>query len=161
MSGISVYLLSIVGVFMLSVLLDLMLSDGKMAKYIKGIMGLVLIFVIVSPLPKLLKSDFSFATLFNEEVGISGEYQEVFQNQQKRLVEQKLKTLLSQNGFSGTEIQIWGEYTENKLQINYIFVDLKNLVLSKESEHINKYEAITTLLIEQTGVDEGQVVFSD
>ena len=160
MSGISVYLLSIVGVSMLSVLLDLMLIDGKMAKYIKSIMGIVLIFVIVSPLPKLLKSDFNFSS-FYDDFSLNQEYQEVFQNQQKSVIEQKFETMLSQKGFLGTEIQIWGEYEENKLQINYIFVDLKNLVLSKENEHINKYEAIKTLLIEQTGVDEGRVVFSD
>lgn len=48
---------SIVGVICLGILLEIVLPQGKSAKYVKGAFSLLIIFVIAAPLPKLLKSD--------------------------------------------------------------------------------------------------------
>ena len=161
MSEISTYLLSIVGATLLYVLLDLIVSDGKIAKYTKSIMGLVLVFVIVSPLPKLLKTKLDFSSVMEEGISLNQEYQEVFAEQQKSLMEKRLINILKEEGYEGVELEIWGNNVDGNLQINYIFVDLKNLVISQNLEHINYYEAIKNLLIKHLGVDEGQVIFGD
>ena len=54
------WIISIVCVIVLGVLLEIVLPKGKMAKYVKGTFALVVIFVIVSPLPKLLKKEWNF-----------------------------------------------------------------------------------------------------
>ena len=54
------WIVSIVCVVILGILLEIVLPKGKMAKYIKGTFSLLVIFVIVSPLPKLLKQEFKF-----------------------------------------------------------------------------------------------------
>lgn len=51
------WLMGIVGVVAIGVLLDILLPSGEINKYIKGIFGIVVVFVIVAPLPKLLKGD--------------------------------------------------------------------------------------------------------
>lgn len=51
------WLMGIVGVVAVGVLLDILLPSGEINKYIKGIFGIVVVFVIVAPLPKLLKGD--------------------------------------------------------------------------------------------------------
>ena len=53
------WLLKITGVIVLSTLSSLLIPNGQTKKYVKGIFALITLFVLVSPLPKLLKSDFS------------------------------------------------------------------------------------------------------
>ncbi len=52
------WIMSIVGVICLGVLIEIVLPDGKITKYIKGAFSLVVILVIVSPLPSLIGKDF-------------------------------------------------------------------------------------------------------
>ncbi len=56
------WLYSISGVIILSGLLDLVLSEGETKKYVKGIISLIVIFVIIAPLASLLnpKTDSSW-----------------------------------------------------------------------------------------------------
>lgn len=69
----SAWLLKITGVIALSALSSLLIPNGQTKKYVKGIFALITLFVLVSPLPKLLKSDFSgfpnaFDTVYELEI---------------------------------------------------------------------------------------------
>ena len=159
MSEVSAYLLSIVGVVLLSIVLDLVLSDGTTKKYIKSIMSLILIFVLVSPLPKIIKNGVNFSFI-ESSVSLDENYQNVIFEQQKNQLEKNLEKLLADEGFKNVKVSIWAD-NFNGLNINTIFVDLSNLVLSENNQHINKYEAIKILLTKQTGIKEEQVIFND
>ena len=159
MSEVSAYLLSIVGVVLLSIVLDLVLSDGTTKKYIKSIMSLILIFVLVGPLPKIIKNGVNFSFI-ESSVSLDENYQNVIFEQQKNQLEKNLEKLLADEGFKNINISIWAD-NFNGLNINTIFVDLSNLVLSENNQHINKYEAIKILLTKQTGIKEEQVIFND
>ncbi len=54
----SEWIISIVGVIMLGVLLEIVLPDGKTAKYVKGAFSLLVVLAIAAPLPRLFKTDF-------------------------------------------------------------------------------------------------------
>ncbi len=161
MSSVSLYLLSIVGVVMLTVLIDLVMPSGQINKYIKGVMSLVIIFVIASPIPNILKNGIDFSAIFQTSTVVVDEgYMETIKNQQIRTVESSLENLLDTAGISGAEIQIWATLEENKLKISHIFVETSKVVLSEENAHIDKYAVITKLIVGQTGVSEEQVVFN-
>lgn len=161
MSSVSLYLLSIVGVVMLTVLIDLVMPSGQINKYIKGVMSLVIIFVIASPIPNILKNGIDFGSLFQPSTVVMDEgYLETVKRQQIWAVENGLKNLLVASGISGAEIQVWATMEENKLKISHIFVETSNVVLSAEKAHIDKYAVITGLIVGQTGVSEEQVVFN-
>ncbi|MDR0975726.1 MAG: stage III sporulation protein AF [Christensenellaceae bacterium] len=51
----SAWLLSIVGVIVVGAVLEIMLGESGISKFVKGIYGFFILFVIVSPLPKLIK----------------------------------------------------------------------------------------------------------
>lgn len=66
------WLLKITGVIALSALSSLILPSGQTRKYVKGIFALITLYVIISPLPKLLKSDFAnFSGIFENEAELS------------------------------------------------------------------------------------------
>ena len=45
------WILSIAGVICLGILLEIVLSEGKTAKYVKGAFSLLVVIAIVAPLP--------------------------------------------------------------------------------------------------------------
>ena len=93
MSG---WLIGIVGVVSLGVLIEVLLPEGENSKYIKGIFSIIVIFVIISPLPKLAKGDYVKGfTSQTQEIAIdSGYYDDVkasFQSKFKNSVKDKLE----------------------------------------------------------------------
>jgi len=59
------WIMSITGIVLISVLVDIILPEGQTNKYIKGIVGLMVVYVIISPLPKLLKMDLNLINIFD------------------------------------------------------------------------------------------------
>lgn len=53
------WILSISGVICLGILLEIVLPDGKVAKYVKGAFSLLVVLAIAAPLPALVKKNFN------------------------------------------------------------------------------------------------------
>lgn len=68
------WIISITGVIYLGILLDIVLPDGKTTKYIRGAFSLIVILVIVSPLPSLMKKEWKFS--FDDSAFSSSEIDE-------------------------------------------------------------------------------------
>ena len=66
MSSVSAWILSIAGIICISVLLELIMPEGQMNKYIKNIFSFVIVLVIILPLPKLINSDFDSSSMYDE-----------------------------------------------------------------------------------------------
>lgn len=96
------WLMGIVGVVALGVLLDILLPSGEINKYIKGIFGIVVVFVIVAPLPKLF--DKNVEDYLIPKDGIV-EYDEDYVNKinEQRNEEREAKLLVSLNNICTVE----------------------------------------------------------
>ena len=92
MSG---WLIGIVGVVSLGVLIEVLLPEGENSKYIRGIFSIIVIFVIISPLPKLAKGDFvkGFETTTQEIAVDSKYYDSVKEDIQTKLADNLEKKL--------------------------------------------------------------------
>ena len=62
-SSLSGWVLSIAGVISLSVIVELILPEGQLNKYIRGIFSFIIILVIIAPLPSLGGKNFSFSVI--------------------------------------------------------------------------------------------------
>lgn len=104
MSG---WLLGIVGVVSLGVLIELLLPEGENSKYIKGIFAVIVIFVIVSPLPKLLKGgNVSWFNSSGEKIQIDeGYYQQAKDDIQQKLTK-NFEDKLQQEGYNDLSFDI-------------------------------------------------------
>lgn len=69
----SEWIISIVGVIMLGVLLEIVLPEGNTAKYVRGAFSLLVVFAIAAPLPALFGKDFTFS-LDAAAVNVDGAY---------------------------------------------------------------------------------------
>ena len=113
MSG---WLIGIVGVVSLGVLIEVLLPEGENSKYI------IVIFVIISPLPKLAKGDYiNGFTSQKQEISIDEEYYISVKSDIQAKVEDNLKQKLEKSGYNDLsfDIQFDEEYV---FMINKIVV---------------------------------------
>lgn len=127
-------LLPIVGVVLMSLLVDILLPSGQVNKFIKGIFSLVLIIVVITPLVSLLNSDYE-PTLFNSssEIEIDYDYAEDVWSIKNEEKERLIFNLLSENGYTVESVEIEGGYSVDKVTITLSIGDsstIKDLIFS-------------------------------
>jgi len=61
MEAFSSYVLSVAGVILLGVLVNMILPEGSMSKYIQNIFAIIVVFVIVSPVANIVNSSFQIS----------------------------------------------------------------------------------------------------
>ncbi len=109
----SAWLLSIVGVVSLGVLIELLLPEGENSKYIKGIFSVIVIFVIVSPLPKLVKGEnVDWFSPSGGEIQMDDTYYQSAKEDIQRKLIQSVEDKLKENGYNDLsyDIQFDEEY---------------------------------------------------
>lgn len=147
MEFLSGYLLSIVGVVLLTVLIDLILPDGKMAKYVKSVMAIVVVAVIISPIAKLTTTDFDFGKLFSTTTyQVDQVILDNITNLSVAEYERDLEKNLASLGYEDVHISLIVENKDGTQIIKYIYVDLCDFGISEDFEHIDYYTEIKECL---------------
>lgn len=159
MAGITQYVVSIVGIVFLGVLVDVILPDGEMNKFIKGMFALIAVFVIVSPIGKIINSGVNVDNLIEtgETIQIDEDFLKATEKQYIVSVENRLKTRLIDSGFEGVNVKIYAYLSNNVLIIQKVKIDASNMVFTGQNEHINKYAEITKITVDLLNVEESDV----
>ena len=140
----SSYILSIVGVVFLGVLVDVIMPEGEMNKFIKGAFALVAVFVIVSPAVKLFNSDFDIENIFYNQTSIhtDSDFLDATTKQMQKELETVLKVKLQDAGFDNVQVEIVCDLSNNVLEIKKVYIDISKMVINTNMTHINKYTEI-------------------
>ena len=103
----SAWLIGIVGVVSLGVLIEVLLPEGENSTYIKGIFSIIVIFVIISPLPKLAKGEKldGFSPTGNI-IEIDEEYYYSVKDSVQLSVKENLEKKLKEKGYNDLSIDI-------------------------------------------------------
>ncbi len=128
MSG---WILSIVGVVAVGVLVDILLDDKDLGKYIKGIFGIIVVLVILDPLPKMLKNnkkvDFNQKSS-NIEMD-KGAYSAIWENN----IEYQEKELVAELRAAGQVVEsVKIEYDKPKMQAVAVTVSYECGMIEKD-----------------------------
>ena len=105
MSAVSSWVLTIVGVIIITVIVEITMPDGNINKYIKGILVIFTVFVMVSPITNLN----IFESIKNSDYDIKlddsylGDVNSQIANEYKIIIESKLKT----NGYENVTVDIY------------------------------------------------------
>lgn len=163
MSILTSWVLSVVGIVIVGVLIDLILPDGQMNKYIKGIFGIITVFVIVSPITQILNYEIDFDQyLYNSTATqIDEDYIEATKKLLKSQTETFLEKELEKGGFSNVFVNIEYNLQETSFVISSVVVDIKKMVINGNVPHINKYTEIKDIILNSVTVKEGDISFNE
>lgn len=139
MAFLSGYILSIVGIILVGVIVDLMLVDGQVKKYIQSIYVLFVIFTIVAPLPSFLNNikhgDFSIET---SSIEVDKKYLEIIRKQKNTALSNAIEGVFESDGFSKVVVTIDSKMVNKVYTINKICVDISDCLRCPSSAVINK-----------------------
>lgn len=161
MSAISTWVLSIVGIIILSILVDLILPSGRTSGFIKNIFGYLIIVVILSPVFTFFTNkNFSVNDLFDKEnVQIQDGFVASVNRQFLDNAERAIEQACNDAGIHYVEVGIDANIFENQLVINQISVNLKFVVIDENLKNKNIKESVLDIIEKNIKVDKGVVVF--
>lgn len=157
------WIMSIVGVVILTALFELFMVEGETKKYIKGILSVIVIIVIISPLPNLLKKDYS-ADVFNQEIYDERVYKKddgfLYRLARAKYdeAETSLVHVLKEKGLDNVEITINIHLNGDIVEISNIVVSIENAVISENLKNININEMICDTVAQAVQIPRHKVI---
>jgi len=141
MGSISSYVLTIAGVIFISVIVELVMGEGTISKYIKSIFSFFIIGVIIAPLPSLFASD-SVSSIFDySEYELQEGYICTLNESRLKTMEAEEEKLLSEEGYLNINIVFTAEdLAEADLKIASVKINLSKIVIEEEAANSNKNE---------------------
>lgn len=125
------WIMSIVGVVVIGVLIDVLTPEGESNKYIKGVYALIVVLVIASPIAKALKSDIDFSKYFDSAFQTDSAFIDHVNDDRKDEDEQKIANSLKLRGYENAQVVIF-ERTGNIYGIDRVNVDITLCSQTKE-----------------------------
>ena len=157
------YILSIIGIVFLGVLVDVIMPEGTMNKYIKGMFGLIALFVIVYPISQILNSNIKLDDVFynSSATAIDKDFLQATNKQIKSQIEKSLQAKLVNAGFENVDVEIECDLSQEQFTIKKVRVDISKMVINQNMVHINKYTEIKKVVTEFVNVEEDDVVIDE
>ena len=155
------YVLSIVGVVLMFIVIELILPNGKNTKYIRSILGMFLIFVIIAPISKLKTLDFNDIIDNKYSYDLNYDYLYTVHLKESESLKSQILKKLEDEGISNPEILITIEKQSTTMQIIQIYVDLSQAVISPNSPHINNYTTLKKIISDIAGIEQSKVVIDE
>ena len=147
----------------MSVIVELILPDGQMNRYIKGIFSFIIILVVIMPIPKLLNRDFNFSNIFdNSGYEINSDYLYQVNLDKMNSVKNEIEKQIEKRGYLNVVVSINCDIFDNSMQYKSIFVDLSDLVISGQAEHnnISKIKKdISNIIMAIIDIDEEAILY--
>lgn len=157
MSG---YILSVLGIVIAGILIDILIPFGSINKYIRGVYSIFVVAVLTNPIIKLLKKTQDF-TISYEEYNVNQNLLDYINTKKVESLEKNLKQIFEVNGFSNIDITLEFSTVNNELRYNLCKINIKNLVISADKQHINKYEFIKNVVKENTNLTNEGIIINE
>ena len=145
------WILSIVGIVFTVTLTEVMLPEGQTAKYIKGIISLMIVYVVIAPIPALLQSKIDINTFFDFNIA-SYESDENFIQ------------LIKEDKQSALQSELNEVFRQSGLEVSFAIVvlgeqsDVQRVILTSTKE---ESEEAHRLIYNCLGVKEEQIVINE
>ena len=162
MEALSTWVLSIAGVAVLTVLVDLILPEGQTNKYVKSIFSFVMVVIIISPLPNIFNGNFDISQIFESgETQLQDDY--IYQLNRNRLdtLEKQILKNLEEKGIDGVSINVSANIFSYNMEIENVFVDLYHMVITAKDKNIDFKQEIKKSVRNYIAIKEVNIIFND
>lgn len=157
-SAFGMYIMSIVGAVVLMTVADIILPEGQTAKYTKSALSIFLVLIIISPISKIMSGEVDIGSIFKSE-SVQADYS--FTQNLNRIkadsLEKGLEKHLEKNGYKNVKANILYTESAEGITVDFVHIDLTNVVFIKETEHINIIYEVTNISSEYCVVQKERV----
>lgn len=162
-SSISAWILSIAGVISLSVVVELLLPEGSLNRYIRAIFSFIVVLVIIAPLPSMVGKQFSYSDIeIEENFSLQEDYIYQLNVYKTEALQESISREIKNRGYDGVVVSVSSEKNHAEYKIKDIFVELDNLVILDKAQHkdiLDIEEEIFEIILSYAKVDRAEVHF--
>ena len=125
------WLLSVAGIVIIGALIEVLLSDSSMSKFIRGVFGFFVLLVIVQPLLAMIKSG---TAAVSGGVELNAGLLQTINKQSAAAFEKNTVQALEAAGFAGVIVTIDYDKAAMNFKINRVFVNAYGIDIGKEKD---------------------------
>ena len=152
----STWLLSIAGVVVIGVLVELMLTKSTMSKFIRMVYTFFILLVIVAPLPGFLRGNVDLGGNFD----FDWELINIISNQSQVAATQRTITALDAAGFEDVLVTLTAVRDVPNFQIEKVFINAMGVTVT-HNQNINTRTEIIRIVRAVLRVTEDQIVYTE
>jgi len=163
MNPILGWILGILSIVLLGTVLDLLLANSRMSKYIRSIFAAVTILVIVLPLPSLIQNGINFENNFiiQNDFDLDSGFLDFANRAKLRSLSVGVERQLESDGIRGVKITIDGSVEGMEINVERVTANLTNVVIDSSLGHINRNELIINKISEYLQIEKGRIVINE
>jgi len=149
----STWLLSIAGIVVLGVLIELLLTDSHMSKFVRAIFGSFILLVIVAPLPTFFRSGLAQV---GGQFELDNEILAQINGQSAQAAAMRTQRNLANAGFPDVIVVVQHYPRTPSLQIEHIFVNAASI---RNANDITVRNRIIEIVRASVGIDESRIIY--
>ena len=157
MSG---YILSILGIVLLGVIIDVIVPSGNINKYIKSVFSIFVVAVIISPVINFISNKNGIKLNYSNYEMDKKLIEYIFEKRTEN-EENRIEKYLQEEGFDKVDININFSINNNELEYISCEINLTKLAISADKQHINKYEFIKEIVKDFTNLTDEEIVINE
>lgn len=163
MSGISSYILTVAGVILISIVVELVMSEGALSKYIKSIFSFFVLAVIISPIPSLISDDGVKGVFEFSDYEIQEGYIYTLNKSRLETMAKEEEVFLESEGYKDIQIIFFSNnMAEAEMIVSGVSINLSELVILENASCGTK-EGVKEYLVcrykEEFEIQEGGIVY--
>ena len=155
---ITQYVLSIICIIIFSTIAGIFFENKGVGKYINYFFSSLIILMIITPIASLSSKNFEIDdTIFDMETNLDTKFLGYLNSIKNAEINSAIQSMLAKNGYKNVKIHVDSNGTSNL--INTVLVNLDDLVIAAEIEHINKYNKITSLISNYLDIEKEAIIY--
>ena len=150
------WLLSVAGIVIIGALVEVLLTDSPMSKFIRGIFGFFVLLVIAQPLPNLLKNG---VEAVGGSIELDTQLLQTINTQTASAFQTNTQNALEIAGFENIIVTIDYDKSAASFKIDRVFVNAFGVVLTRQIAGIDIEKEVTKIVCTVCNIDNGRVVY--
>jgi len=154
------WIISVAAIIILTVVAGMILPEGKTNKLIKSIFSIICLFVLIMPIQYLSNRNFAITDVLSikNEYTLDESFLYYTSSEKALSLQTECAELFKSNGITEVDVQIIFNSEKIVFTIEKIYVNIKNIVILENYQHININVVISNLLVDNFNIDAEQVI---
>lgn len=153
-----VYILTITGAVVIIAVSEILMPEGKTAKYVKSALSVFLVFIIISPIANFFNKGIDYKDIFKQDV-LQSDYTFTakLNEQRAKAMEKSAQKYLEQKGYENILVKVLYSGSKEGIEVDFIHLDLTYFEFNGDSQHIYIIDNIIDLTAEYFNVSKERV----
>jgi hypothetical protein len=141
------YIMSVAGAVVIAAVAEIIMPEGKTAKYVKSALSVFLVFIIISPLSQMFLQGISFDNLFSSDV-LQTDYSFIagINESKAKALEKSAANYLKQKGYENISVNVLYTGDKEGIKVIGVNIDLTKFEFKDGDRHIHIIDNIIGLV---------------